>query len=106
MAQSNRKTTPPQFKESVSYKVWKNKIQMWQLFTSVPKKEQTTIVRLELLDNNVKAEKAVAQLTATESNVDNGMEILLNKLDSFFQSEKLIIFTPCSLTFLVQKMLI
>ena len=59
MAQSNRKTTPPQFKESMLYKVWKNKIQMWQLVTPVKKKERAIIVQLEPLDNNVKAEKAV-----------------------------------------------
>ena len=76
-AQSNSKTTPPQFKESMPYKVWKNKIQMWQLVTLVPKKEQAIIVRLESLDNNVKAEKATDQLTATELNADNGMETLL-----------------------------
>ena len=87
MAQSNRKTTPPQFKESMPYKVWKNKIQMWRLVTSIPKKEQAIIVRLESLDNNVKAEKAIDQLTTTELNADDGMETLLNKLDSVFQSE-------------------
>ena len=59
------------------YKVWKNKIQMWQLVTLVPKKEQAIIVRLESLDNNVKAEKATDQLTATELNADNGMKTLL-----------------------------
>ena len=51
------------------------------------KKEQAIIVWLESLDNNVKAEKAVDQLTVTELNVDNGMEALLNKLDSVFHRE-------------------
>ena len=34
----NRKTTPPIFKEGMSYKSWKNKINMWQLVTSVKKR--------------------------------------------------------------------
>ena len=35
----------------------------------------------------LEAEKAVDNLTAMELNADNGMETLLNKLDSVFQSE-------------------
>ena len=54
---------------------------------SSKKKERAIIVQLEPLDNNVKAEKAVDQLTATELNNDKGMETLLNKLDSVFQNE-------------------
>ena len=34
----NKKTTPAQFKEGMSYKSWKNKIQMRQLVTSIDKK--------------------------------------------------------------------
>ena len=87
MAQSNRKTIPTQFNKSMPYEVWKNKIKMWQLVTSVPKNEETIIVRLESLDNNIKAEKAIDQLAATILNTGDGMVTLLNKLDSVFQSE-------------------
>ena len=55
---SNRKTTPPQFKESMSYKLWKNTDQMWQLVTSITKKK-AIVITLGSLDNNAKAEKAV-----------------------------------------------
>ena len=78
MAQSNRKTTPPQFKESMHYKLWKNKFQIWQLVISVPKNQQAIIFRLESLDNNAIAEKARDQLTAMELNDDDSMEALLN----------------------------
>ena len=71
----------------MSYKVWKNKLEMWQLVTSVLKNQQAIIVRLEALENNVKAEKAVDQITAAELNTDTGMNTLLNKLDKVFQSE-------------------
>ena len=83
---SNGKTTPPQFKEGMSYKSWKNKIQMWQLLISTDKKEQAIVVLLESLDNT-KAEKAVTEFTATELNSDAGMELLIAKLDSVFQSK-------------------
>ena len=86
MSLPNRKTTPPQFKETMSYKLWKNKLEMWQLVTSVPKNQQAIIVRLEALENNFKAEKAVDQIIAAELNTDTGMNIL-SKLDKVFQSE-------------------
>ena len=86
---SNRKTTPPQFKEGMSYKSWKNKIQMWQLVIYTDKKEQAIVVLLQSLDNNTKAEKAVTEFTATELNSDAGMELLIAKLDSVFQSKTL-----------------
>ena len=37
--------------------------------------------------NNKKAEKTVSNLTATELYNDNGLNLLLTKLDSAFQSE-------------------
>ena len=37
--------------------------------------------------NNKKAEKTVSNLTATELHNDNGLNLLLTKLDSAFQSE-------------------
>ena len=62
----NRKTTPPQFKEGIRYKSWKNKTQMWQLMASFEiKKEQAIVVLLESLDYNTKAEKAVSELQPT-----------------------------------------
>ena len=39
------------------------------------------------LDCNAKAEKAVSELTASELNTNNGMDILIRKLDNVFQSE-------------------
>ena len=67
---ASKKRTPPVFSENILYKTWKNKIDMWQLVTSVTKKEQTIIILLDLLEGNAKAEKAVSDLTATELNND------------------------------------
>ena len=87
MSLPNQKTTLPQFKEAMSHKVWKNKLEMWQLNTSVPKNQQAIIVHLAALKNNAKAEKAVDQITAAELNTDTGMNTLLSTLDEVFLSE-------------------
>ena len=84
---SNRKTTPPQLKEGMPYKSWKNMIQMYQLVTYIHKKEQSIFVLLESLGSNAKAEMAVSKFTATKLDLDGGMELLIAKLDSVFQSK-------------------
>ena len=86
-ATSNRKTTLLQIKESMSHKSWKNRIQMWQLVISIPKKEQVPKSMLESLCNNTKAEKAASEFTAAESIIDEGIELLISKLNSILQSK-------------------
>ena len=53
--------------------------------TSVEVKELGIIVLLDSLDGNAKAEKAVSEVTAAEVNVENGLNLLLEKLDKVFQ---------------------
>ena len=84
---SSRKT-PTKFNEKMSYSAWRNKIKMWEIVTSVDKKERAIIVLLDALEENVKAEKAVRDLRVEELNTTDGMNILLNKLDVVFKSEK------------------
>ena len=86
---ASRKTAPHKFKEDIAYKTWKNKLSMWTLVTNVPKKEQAIVVLLEALEGNQKAEKAVSNLTATQLNVDDGLKVLLDKLDIAFQADSL-----------------
>ena len=86
---TSKKSAPPRFRNDVPYKVWKNKLSMWTLVTAVPKREQAIIVFLESLNGNHKAEKAVADLTADELNKDDGLKILIEKLDVSFQADKI-----------------
>ena len=79
--------TPPVSTENILYKTWKNKTEMWKLVTSVEAKEQGIVVLLDSLDGNAKAETAVSKLTAAELNVENGLNLLLEKLDKVFQEE-------------------
>ena len=60
---------------------------MWQIATSVEKNQQAIIIFLESLEGNLKAEKAASDLTATDLNTDQGMNLLFEKLDKVFQSE-------------------
>ena len=60
---------------------------MWELITSVPKKEQGIIVLLDALEGNAKADKAVADIKANELNVENGLKLITDKLDKIFLEE-------------------
>ena len=65
------KKTPPKFHSNMSYKTWTNKLEMCQIWTTLPKSEQAIIV---LLDGNVQAEKAVENITANDMSNDNSMD--------------------------------
>ena len=80
----SKKRTPPVFHKDMLCKTWKNKLQMWELITSVPKKEQDIIVLLDALEGTAKAEKAVADIKANELNDKNGLKVITDKLDKFF----------------------
>ena len=57
---ASKKKTPPKFIEGMSYTTWWiNKIDMWNLVTSIESKEQGIVVLLDALEGNKKAEKAV-----------------------------------------------
>ena len=82
------KTTPPKLKSDTPYTGWKNRLQMWMTICGYDKKEQPIIVLLHSLNGNKKAEKAVSKLTVTDLSVDDGLEKLLEKLDSILKTEK------------------
>ena len=60
---------------------------MWQIVTTVEKNQQAIISFLEFLEGNPKAEKAVTDLTATDLNTDQGINLLFEKIDKVLQSE-------------------
>ena len=80
------KRTPPVFHEDMVYKTWKNKLNMWQIITLVPKKEQGIVVSLDSLEGNGKAEKAIADIKAEEVNNGDGIKVI-EKLDQIFLEE-------------------
>ena len=52
------------------------------------KKEKAIVVLLPSLNDNEKAEKAVAKLKVTDLNVDDGFDKLIAKIDKTFKTEK------------------
>ena len=79
------KKTLPKFLEGMPYKTWKNKIDMWKIVTAIPKEQQAITLLLESLEGNNKAEKAKSELTASDVNDENGMKVLIEKLDKVFE---------------------
>ena len=67
---SSQKKNLPKFTTETPYKTWKNNVQMWQIEASVEKNQQAIIIFLESLEGNLKAGKAVSDLTATDLNID------------------------------------
>ena len=78
------KKSPFKFKDGTSYTSW---IEMHALITPIPKTEQAIVVLLEALDKNIKADKAVSQLTASNLNVDTGLKLLVDKLDLMIDND-------------------
>ena len=83
---SSQKKTLPKFTTETPYKTWKNKVQIWQIVTSVEKNQQAINIFLESPEGNPKTANAVPDLTATDLNTDQGMNFF-EKLDKVFQSE-------------------
>ena len=83
------KKTPPKFHPNMSYKTWTNKLEMWQKVTTLPKSEQAITVLLEAFDGNIKAEMVVENITAHDINNDNGINVLIEKLNYVFKGEKI-----------------
>ena len=63
------KKAPPKF--YAPYDEWKEEILMWKLLKSYPANEQGLVVRLQSIQDNVQAKRAVSQLTAARLNQDD-----------------------------------
>ena len=60
---------------------------MRQTINAVPKKEHGIVVLLDSLEGNAKAEKAIADIKAEERNNDDGVKVIIEKLDQVFLEE-------------------
>ena len=90
MATNSKAKTPPKFDSGMDYAVWKNKLEMWQVLNTgaIDKKNQALFIRLYCFENNDKAEKAVSNLKTADLNVDTGVNVLIQKLDTVFELDK------------------
>ena len=89
VSMGSKRLAPPRLSEDIPYKSWKNKLEMWKLVCGIDKKEQGIIVLLQSLNGNKKAEKAVSNLTAETLYNNDGLNIILEKLNAVFQSEEI-----------------
>ena len=71
----------------MSHSTWRNKIKMWEIVTTVDKKERAIIVLLDALEGHIKAEKAVRDIRAEVLNTNKGMAVIFQKLDILFKNK-------------------
>ena len=83
-----KRTAPPIFSNDVTYKFWKNRIEVSTVICGVPRNERGILLLLQSLKGNKKAEKAVSTLTPADLHKETGLKILIRKLDDAFQDEE------------------
>ena len=86
MAERTNYTNPPILSDEKGYDLWRNEISMWKLVTDLDQKKQVLTVILCL---SRRAREAALEIKAEELNNNDGMEILLTKLDSVFQKDSI-----------------
>lgn len=79
--------SPPVFepKEDNDYASWKNDVEVWQCFTKEEPKRQGPAVYLSLKG---KAREAVRAISVNDLKGDDGVQVILQKLDKVFQSDE------------------
>ena len=80
MADSSDKS-PPKLNSDLDYEAWKKDIDIWCLFTTLPKKKQALAIHLGLTG---RARMASSELSVAELNDDAGVQTLITKLDGLF----------------------
>ena len=84
---SVRKLAPPIFSRDVNYKVWKNKLDMWNIICSIPPKEQGIIVLLQSIVDNQKVRQVDSTVTVHDLKRETELDVLIEKLDNAFKHE-------------------
>ena len=73
--------TPSTLHKDISYKNWKKEIKIWQKFTSVEKEKQALAIFLSMQG---KARELLLELKIDELNQANGVDKVLEKLDTLY----------------------
>jgi len=79
MAIANKKA-PPVFDEAEDYLGWENDMEIWGMFTSLEKKRGPAVY----LSLTGRLRGAVRDLTIAEIGSDDGLHIIIQKLDGLF----------------------
>ena len=81
MAEKINIKTPSTLHKDISYKNWKEEIKIWQKFTSVKKEIQALAIFLSMQG---KARELLLELKIDELNQANGVDKVLEKLDTLY----------------------
>ena len=76
---------PPSMREESSYEEWKKEIEIWKLFTDLPKKKHGPALLLSL---SGKARDAALELNAVDIAAEDGIDKVIEKLDTLFLVDK------------------
>ena len=82
---TNQLKAPPVFSEEDDYVSWKNDVEIWQMFTELAKKKQGPAVYLSLTG---RAREAVRGIPSNEIGSDDGLTIILAKLDAIYLKDE------------------
>ena len=78
---------PPQFISEDTYEVWKNDLNIWCELCEVPKAKRALAVHLSLPTDS-RARAATSEIPIEDLKKDNGVDILIGKLDNLFLPDK------------------
>ena len=85
MATSTNMKIPPEFKEDqMEYETWRKDLELWTLFTDLPKEKWAIAVHLTLKG---RARMASSELSVPEISSVDGYQLLLEKLDRVFRQD-------------------
>ena len=76
--------TPPILSDDIPYSDWKNDVNIWKLYTDLDKKKRGPALYLTLTG---KARECVRSLKAEEIGGDNGLDLIVNKLNAVFEDD-------------------
>ena len=77
---------PPLLSSSKTYSDWKKLINIWIELTPLEKKKQGPALVLTL---EGKAQEAALELESTDISAENGVTIIIRRLDKIFEKDKL-----------------
>ena len=82
---SGQLKAPPVFVEDEDYLSWKNDIEVWEMFTDLDKKKRGPAVYLTMTG---RARDAVREIPAAELGGNDGLNKIIEKLDSLFLKDE------------------
>ena len=78
---------PPALEDIENYEQWTEDVLLWKEITDLSKNKQALVVVVVHLTLKGQAREVTNQISTNDKKKDNGLELLLNKLDEAFLKE-------------------